>query len=282
MLPKSPEFPQFLWGGPPRAFGRGRDGKSVMYGVVHYTAGSEGRSSAESGAVYDKARSDGTSCHAFADADSVVQEVLTSDRANSAFHKGNRLGVQLEICGTLQTRAQWLDPVSDATLWMAARWQAAVCRKYGLPVRLLSVAEVRAAWYQYPHGPRGICGHVDVTRAYPEDGGTHTDPGPGFPWDIFLARVRQLVDEATRPREDDDMKLMLAQVTGDTTVLVGDGVTSRPVRSPDAVRDLLAAGADGRWLSTFYVATGTPLPSMAALEDRLGGPVDEQSRADAG
>jgi hypothetical protein len=53
------------------------------------------------------------------------------------------------------------------------------------------VAETRAAWDNFPSGPKGIVGHVDCTKAYPEDGGDHTDPGPEFPWDVFLDLVKQ-------------------------------------------------------------------------------------------
>lgn len=188
-MTQSSEYPDLTFV-TPRAWGKGRDGRSVQYVVIHYTAGSEGRASAENGAAYDQRRTDGTSTHYFHDQDSTVQCVLTQDRANAALHKGNRLGVQHELCGTAQTRAQWLDAASDGTLWRAARQAARDCRKYGLPVRRLSVAETRAAWYA-PAGqrPRGIVGHVDVTYAYPEDGGDHTDPGTDFPWDVLLERV---------------------------------------------------------------------------------------------
>lgn len=193
------EYPDTTWAGPPRAYGKGRDGKAVRLSVIHYTAGSESRSSAENGAAYDKTRTDGTSCHVFHDPDSSVQEVMRADRSNSAFSRGNRLGIHHELCGTAQTRAQWLDEASDAILWRAARAVAKDCQDFGLEPRRLSVAEVRRAWYEFPNGPRGICGHVDVTYAFPEDGGDHTDPGTGFPWDIFIERVRSFLTGTTSP-----------------------------------------------------------------------------------
>lgn len=185
------------WGGPPRAYGRGRDGKGVRLSVIHYTAGAEGRTSAEDGNAYDKRRTDGTSCHAFHDRDSTVQEVDRADRSNSAYSKGNRLGIHHELCGTVQTRAQWFDEASDPTLWRAARAVAQDCVDFQLEPRRLTVPEVRAAWYSYPNGPRGICGHVDITYAFPEDGGNHTDPGAQFPWDVFIERVKIGIAELT-------------------------------------------------------------------------------------
>lgn len=191
---QSPEYPDLPFV-PARAYGKGRDGKGVAYIVIHYTAGSERPDSAENGAAYDQKRTDGTSAHYFVDQNSIVQCVLTADRANAARHKGNRLGIQYELCGTQQTRAQWLDAASGATLRLAAFQVARDCIRYGIPARRLSVAETRRAWREWPDGPRGIVGHVDCTLAYPEDGGDHTDPGTAFPWDIFLPLVQDEIDE---------------------------------------------------------------------------------------
>lgn len=204
-MAQSSEYPDLLFV-PPRAFGRGRDGKGVRFLVVHYTAGAERSTSAEDGAAYDQRRMDGTSTHYFVDSNSVVQCVRTTDRANAAFGKANRLGIQYELCGTVQSRAQWLDAASDATLTNAARQMARDCKRYGIPVRRLSTAETRSAWYQWPNGPRGIVGHVDVTNAYPEDGGNHTDPGPSFPWDVLLARVQRFL--GTPESTEDDMAFL--------------------------------------------------------------------------
>lgn len=188
------------WVGYPRSYTPGRN-RPVQYVVIHTTEGGEALNAAENGAAYDKVRTDGTSTHLFVDPDSALQEVPFTDRAHAARFHGNEIGVQIELCGYAgQTWAQWHDGASTAELKLAAKEVAAICRQFAIPVRHLTVAEVRAAYYNAPNSrPKGICSHYDVTRAYPEDGGTHTDPGPNYPWDEFLALIRAELSE------EDDM-----------------------------------------------------------------------------
>lgn len=203
----------------PRSFGSGRAGYQVQYIVVHHTAGSERSDSAENGAAYDARRTDGTSTHYFCDQNSTVQCVYTWDRANAAYHYGNRLGIQYELCGTLQTRGQWLDPASDGTLWQAAKQMARDCLKYGIPVRKIGPAEMKA-------GQKGICGHADVTWAYGL--GDHTDPGPHFPYDVLLARINQFLDPSTPQQQARRRKTMEY-----LWVIVRDGQPTWAVERPN-------------------------------------------------
>lgn len=79
-----------------------------------------------------------------------------------------------------QTVAQWHDEFSVAAWTRAADETRAACQRFGVPMRLLSAAEVAS-------GAAGICGHVQVSNAYHLS--THWDPGPNFPWAEFMARV---------------------------------------------------------------------------------------------
>jgi Negative regulator of beta-lactamase expression len=181
------------WIGLPRSWTKGRTAHGVKLSVAHTTEGHADANSAEQGHVIDVGRTDGTSCHVFHDSDSSPQEVLRSDRSHSAFQHGNDIGIHHEQCGTASwTALQWQTPYAKAMRDRMARAQADDCKTYGLQVRRLTVAEVRAAYYD--NGPGGICGHYDITRAFPEDGGTHTDPGPNFPWSEHIAAVLHYVN----------------------------------------------------------------------------------------
>ena len=126
----------------------------------------------------------GSSAHYCVDNDSVVQCVRDSDIAWHA-PGANSTGIGIELAGyAKQGRGDWLDAFSKQMLdTQAAPLVAALCKKYAIPAVWLTPAQVAA-------GARGICGHVDVTRAYPGKG-THTDPGPGFPRDYFVAAVKK-------------------------------------------------------------------------------------------
>jgi hypothetical protein len=186
-MAQSPEYPDLRW--MPPASWTNADRTSVQLIVIHTTEGSEGPTSAEDGAGYDQRRTDGTSTHFFHDADSTVQCVRTADQAHAARAQGNRRGIQHELCGRAgQGAAGWADPVSQGTLRQAARQCARDAKRWGIPVRHLTVAQVAA-------GEKGFCGHVDVTFAFPQDKGTHTDPGPFFPWSQFLDLVRAEMED---------------------------------------------------------------------------------------
>ena len=239
------------WVGPPASYTEGR-ARQLRYVTLHYTAGSEGPTSAENGAAYDKRRTDGTSCHYFTDSlGPAVQEVHDEDTSHSAYPKGNALGIHIEICGTAQTRAQWLDATSRATLATTAALVAYLLKKHGLPDHRLSVAETRAAWYA-PAAERskyeGYNDHGTITRAYPEDGGTHTDLGTGFPWDVFSAMITDAMEAPMTPAEMAALaKVVAAELAGNKAFLTAVGAApwkadvipapAPPVNNPDWMPD---------------------------------------------
>jgi hypothetical protein len=131
------------------------------------------------------------SAHYCVDNDSIVQCVKDED---GAWHtpgalptKGgreiNRSSIGIEHAGyAKQSASEWLDPYSMAMLQLSSELVASLCVKFGIPPVRLSVDDLKA-------GAHGICGHVNCTKA--TGVGSHWDPGPNFPWDWYMARVRE-------------------------------------------------------------------------------------------
>jgi N-acetyl-anhydromuramyl-L-alanine amidase AmpD len=192
---QSKEWPDLKWI-PPKSYTNDNRTKSdIKWVVIHDTEGSSNSESAENGAEYNQRRTDGTSAHYFVDNNSVVHCVVSADRAHTARATGNRYGIQYELCGRASwQKSTWLNDYGRAMLERAAKQVARDCEKFDIPVRHLTVAQVR-------NKERGLCSHWDITRAFPEDNGTHTDPGPNFPWTEFLNMVR--AELAPEPVEDD-------------------------------------------------------------------------------
>lgn len=125
------------------------------------------------------------SWHYAVDNDSVTQSCLEKD---IAWHAGpvNGYSIGIEHAGyASQGKKGWEDDYSKAVLENSARLAADICHRNGIPIERLSAADLKAGRLS------GICGHVDVTNGL-SNGKGHTDPGPHFPWDSWLARVREL------------------------------------------------------------------------------------------
>jgi len=126
----------------------------------------------------------GSSVHYNVDANEIVQSVGDSD---TAWHAGavNDYSIGIEHGGSAkQSAADWEDDFSKRTLARSAALAAELCTRYRIaPVRLTAEDLKRGA-------KDGFCGHVDSTIAFGPVGG-HWDPGPNFPWETYLALVKQ-------------------------------------------------------------------------------------------
>jgi len=123
------------------------------------------------------------SWHYAVDNDSITQSVREQD---VAWHAGpvNDYSIGIEHAGyAAQTPEQWQDTYSVAMLERSAELVASLCQQYGIPIVRLTAEDLKT------RSNRGICGHVDVTNGL-QGGKGHHDPGPSFPWDWYLARVR--------------------------------------------------------------------------------------------
>lgn len=209
---QSPQYPDLLWM-PPRSFTPGRQAGKPIHITVHET--DNPTSSARGEASYMGTRTDGTSAHYIVDEVELIQGVRTTDTAHTALYHGNRDGIHYEFCG-VSGRADTF----DAQLRLAAKQMARDVRRHNIPVRRLTPAQTRA-------GVPGFNSHGDVTLAWPEDSGTHSDPGANFPWSTLFSYVNAEL-------EGDDMA---------TPQEVADAVWAKFFARPDAFDDGLGHGA---------------------------------------
>ena len=159
------------------------DRDSLKYGIAIHNTSNDASDTAE--AAYATRRTDGVSSHFYADADSVTQSIDTADKVGHAGSaNGNENAICVEITGSNgKSREWWLANVA----WdLLGRALAAVIRSHwpdgSFQVRRASAAEMKA-------NPkvRAFYGHDDMRLAW--GGTTHTDPGPGFPWDRLFTAV---------------------------------------------------------------------------------------------
>lgn len=177
---------------------------SVRLIVLHCT---EGAQDIESLANWFANPSAKVSSHTGADNKRVgtIAEYVRRDR--SAWAQGNANGVSIciEMCtpsGASQgwSRSHWLN-TQGWLLDNTAAWVAEEARHYGIPIVKLSSSQVTSG--------KGLCGHNDL-GAY---GNNHTDPGPGFPWDVLISKATGGKPPAsTPPTEQDGDKMTPAVV----------------------------------------------------------------------
>ena len=253
--------------------------KKVRLIVVHTMEVGESSNVAETVAKVFATQARNASAHWCVDDDSAVRCVYDEDTA-WACPGANADGLQLELAGRANQGAEgWADPYSLAVLARGAQKCAEWVDKFAIPVRHLSVAELRA-------GQSGFIGHVDASLAYGKT--DHTDPGPTFPWDSFLAQVSggAVVPPVTPPSTGLDMDGSWGPAT--TRALQArfgtpvDGVISGQVRtSANAAIPSCQWGRGGsllvramqRWLGVADDGNLGP-QTVRALQARMGTPVD--------
>jgi hypothetical protein len=175
--------------------------RDVQLLVVHTNEGPEKDGSAVSLAKYCQTIQGGY--HEIVDNTVWVQTAQDNESTNGAAGVNDWAWHLCLVGYANQTPQQWADQYSrDEGLIGAARLRAAADR-FGIPMRRLSVAQVKAS--RTDRKIKGICAHADVTAAFHQS--THTDPGPNFPWGSFLATtMTQPVEEDMTP---DQMELVL-------------------------------------------------------------------------
>lgn len=96
-------------------------------------------------------------------------------------YNGNRVGLHVSLAGKAAfSRDDWLARAPQ--LAELGRYLAHSGRLHAIPLqRVTAVGDPLV---------RGVCGHVDLGRAWPKDT-DHTDPGPSFPWDYVLGLAQR-------------------------------------------------------------------------------------------
>lgn len=129
------------------------------------------------------------SYHKIVDDDSVVNYV-PDVRMSWALRSGNSRSLNVCFIGRAAwTRGEWLQ--HDRMLRMGGDIVRNWSIIHGIPARKLTPEQVN-------RDQRGVIGHWDWTIGKRD--GSHTDPGPGFPWDLFMRYVN-----AQTPEGDDDV-----------------------------------------------------------------------------
>jgi N-acetyl-anhydromuramyl-L-alanine amidase AmpD len=164
----------------------GRGGRTPIWIVIHDMEASEFSGRAESTAAYfanpDIERN--VSSHYCVDDDSVIQCVLLKDTAWTVGNTpGNQRGINWELAGfARQTRAEWLDAFGINMFRQMVPIVQADCAEYDIPFRKLTIDDLKAF-------RPGFTSHNDLRVAFNVT--THTDPGPAFPWDVFLQMMME-------------------------------------------------------------------------------------------
>lgn len=174
-----------------------RDPHRCQVGVFHTTENSDD-TPAENVAAWQQNRGNNSSYNVLVGTDG--RSVRSNDDNFipwAAGGTGNRIGIHASAIGrAARSREDWLRwPAQLATL---ARWAADLNARYGIPLKWLTAAQVRA-------GERGFCGHAEISAAFGEV--DHTDPGRGFPHDLILAQAAEI----NNPKNDDKQVETVAQ-----------------------------------------------------------------------
>lgn len=148
--------------------------------VIHGTVGADAKG-AQGTAKYFQTAASGGSAQYITDSDEAIQCARDSVICWHAPPNPNSLGI--EMCCSLSNRGKghWARADHIAMMHVTAKLTAQKCLQYDVPIRKLTVAQVKA-------GERGICSHDAVSKAFRQS--DHWDPGEYFPWVAFIAMVR--------------------------------------------------------------------------------------------
>lgn len=166
--------------GPPDKSSSGSN-KPINVITIHSTVSPTVRGGARSIAKYFQSASAGGSAHYVIDPYEVIQSAYDSVICWHAPPNGNSLGLEMCDMPDAKSKARWKDNAHRLLLRRTARLTAELCLAYGVPVKFLTPADLRA-------GRRGITTHANKSEAFHQS--THWDPGMWPQW-WFMVLVRR-------------------------------------------------------------------------------------------
>lgn len=143
--------------------------------VIHSTEGS----TAAGAAAWFANPASGGSTHLVVD-DNICYRTLQDNQIPWGAKGANFNGFHIEQAGFAKWTTSIWSNTHRKTLQRAAFKTALHCKRYGIPIRFVSASGLRL-------GVSGITTHVECSKAF---GGTHYDPGTGWPRTLFMSMVR--------------------------------------------------------------------------------------------
>lgn len=173
------------------------DKQTPTLSVIHSTVGPTKAGSARAIARYGQNPSSPSSWHYAIDAAEVIQSVHDHTVAYHCGYNQNSLGYEMCDNPSRLTAIRWLGRDHKAMLDRTARAVARNHAAYGIPVRFLTDAQLRA-WNANGRKAKdgGIATHDQMSRVFKRS--THWDPGK-WPTKKFLALVKKYHAELTAP-----------------------------------------------------------------------------------
>lgn len=153
--------------------------------VIHCTAND---ATPTEEATYAKNRRDSspTSAHFYAGdfSPALVQGLpLSRDAWHGASHVPNQHGYAVEVTGQAYwSRSTWTADMRD--IQATAKAVRLMAQRSGIPLRVLTTEQLLYFKDHQTLTNGGVCTHAQCTTVF---GGTHTDPGPGFPMDLVVS-----------------------------------------------------------------------------------------------
>lgn len=205
------------------------------------------------------------------------QYVDMGDTAFQCRNPGNLRGIGVELIGKSDwSRNEWM--AHKLMFRRAAKLCAEVSMAYGLKTTtaLLSTDALRAR-------NSGLTCHKDMSKTF---AGTHTDPGPNFPWDFFASELKIALSGVDEER-DRALAFAAAAATdgGDALMSVSEAdftalkaQVARLNQQSDRTDAVLSGGGEGYNNSNLAKQLGYVLTTLGRRLDDLADKVDALSK----